>query len=137
MAEVRSAIPFVQIRAGQPRLRGLRCDDCGATYIVDRRACGRCFGQKITEVTLSEKGRLYNYTIVHRSFPGIEVPFVSAIVDLEGGGSIRGNLIDVEPTPEAIAFDMPVSVVFRDCGKTDGSGDTFISHYFAPRREEA
>jgi hypothetical protein len=32
---------------------------------------------------LANTGRLYNYTIVHRSFPGVETPFISAIVDLE------------------------------------------------------
>ena len=48
---------------------------------------------------LSNRGELYVYSIVHRSFPGIEVPYVSAIVDLEGGGTVKGNLIGIEPSP--------------------------------------
>jgi uncharacterized OB-fold protein len=38
----------------------------------------------------SNSGTLYAYSIVHRSFPGIEVPYVSAIVDLDGGGTVEG-----------------------------------------------
>ena len=51
---------------------------------------------------------------MHRSFPGIEVPYVSAIVDLDDGTAIKGNLINIDPDPEKIEFDMPVEVVFDD-----------------------
>jgi uncharacterized OB-fold protein len=53
-------------------------------------------------------------------------------VDLDGGGTVRGNLVDVEADPEAVTFDMPVKMVFRDTGLSDESGATFISHYFVP-----
>ena len=45
---------------------------------------------------------------MHRSFPGIEVPYVSAIVDLEGGGTIKGNLINIEPDPEKLNLICPL-----------------------------
>ena len=35
----------------------------------------------------------------YRSFPGIEMPYISAVVDLEGGGTVKGNLIDIDPDP--------------------------------------
>lgn len=129
---VKSAIPFVRVDDAGARIVGTRCDHCGAVYLGPRRACGHCFKEDLSEAVLGTTGKLYNYTIVHRSFPGIKVPFVSATVDLDGGGTLRGNLVDIEPTPEAIAFDMPVEVVFRDCGQTDASGATFLAHYFIP-----
>ena len=46
---------------------------------------------------LSKKGKLYAYSIVHRSFPGVEVPYISAIVDLEGGGTISIAHCDLKP----------------------------------------
>ena len=49
----------------------------------------------MTTVKLPETGKLYSYSIVHRSFPGIEVPYVSAIVDLDDGTAIKGNLINL------------------------------------------
>ena len=39
------------------------------------------------------------------------MPYVSAIVDLDDGTAIKGNLINVDPDPESIPFDMPVEVV--------------------------
>ena len=82
---------------------------------------------------LSNKGTLYAYSIVHRSFPGIDVPYVSAIVDLEGGGTVKGNLIDVEPDPNVIEFDMPVEVVFGDAlGRKDSDGNSYVAFFFRP-----
>jgi uncharacterized OB-fold protein len=84
-------------------------------------------------VKLGNKGKLYSYCIVHRSFPGIEVPYISAIVDLEGGGTIKGNLIDTDPDPDKIEFDMPVDVVFQDAlGRKDAEGNSYISYFFKP-----
>ena len=54
------------------------------------------------------KGSFYSYCIVHRSFPGIEVPYVSAIVDLEGGGTIKGNLINIERTQKKLNLICPL-----------------------------
>mgnify|MGYP001414747853 FL=1 len=84
-------------------------------------------------IRLNNKGKLYSYSIVHRSFPGIDVPYVSAIVDLDGGGTIKGNLINVEPKPESIPFDMPIEVVFDDAlGRKDADGNSYISYFFQP-----
>ena len=63
------------------------------------------------------------YSIVHRSFPGIEVPYVSAIVDLEGGGTVKGNLINVEPEPDQIKMGMPVELVFKKAPQKDSEGN--------------
>lgn len=84
---------------------------------------------------LSDTGTLYTYAIVRRSFPGVEVPFVSAVVDLDSGGTIKGNLMEVEPHPDHIAFGMPVKVVFRDAlGRKDKDGNSYLSYFFVPRR---
>ena len=70
---------------------------------------------------------------MHRSFPGIEVPYISAIVDLEGGGTVKGNLINIDPEPENIQFDMLVDVVFKDAlGRKDRDGNSYISYFFQP-----
>ena len=88
----------------------------------------------MTTVTLPQTGKLYSYSIVHRSFPGIEVPYVSAIVDLEDGTAIKGNLINIDPDPEKIEFDMPVEVVFDDAlGRKDSDGNSYLSYFFQPK----
>jgi uncharacterized OB-fold protein len=97
----------------EPHFEGLLCSNCNAVSIDTRGACSKCYARSsLVPFKLTHTGRLYNWTIVHRNFPGIKVPFVPAIVDLDGGGTVKGNLIDIEPDPSKLAFDMPITVVF-------------------------
>ena len=114
----RPATSYTRIdESGTPYLQGSRCDECGAVFVGVRENCGRCCARRqMRPLRLAARGRLYSYTIVYRSYPGIRVPFISAIVDLEEGGTLKGNLVEIEPSPEKLKFDMPVRVVFRDAG---------------------
>lgn len=128
-------VPYLKIpEDGEPYLEGHKCVSCGATYLGERTVCSKCGDRDQMEaVTLPTKGELYAYSIVHRSFPGIDVPYVSAVVDLEDGTAIKGNLINVEPDPEKIAFGMPVEVVFDDAlGRKDKDGNSYLSYFFQP-----
>lgn len=137
-AEVTGPLPVVDWLKGagtnDPYLEGQKCGECGAVYLGERNTCAKCGARdKIEPTRLSNKGKLYVYSIVHRSFPGIEVPYISAIVDLEGGGTIKGNLINVEPDPDKIEFDMPVEVIFADAlGRKDKDGNSYLSYFFQP-----
>jgi uncharacterized OB-fold protein len=128
------AAPYLKIPEGkEPYLEGYKCGHCGAVFLTERTACAACGTRdRIQTATLSNSGKLYNYTIVYRSFPGVEVPFIFAIVDLDGGGSVKGNLVDVPPHPESVKFGMPVKVIYRDAGRKDKDGMSYLSHFFAP-----
>ena len=119
---------------GDPYLEGHKCGDCNSIFLGEREVCSNCTARgKIEPIKLSNKGKLYSYSITFRSFPGIDVPYISAIVDLDGGGTVKGNLIDCEPDPEKIEFDMPVEVVFDDAlGRKDAEGNSYISYFFKP-----
>ena len=128
-------VPYLKIpEDGEPYLEGHKCGACGATFLGERAVCSKCGARdQMSPVTLPNKGELYAYSIVHRSFPGIDVPYVSAVVDLEDGTAIKGNLIDVEPDPEKIPFGMPVEVVFDDAlGRKDKDGNSYLSYFFKP-----
>ena len=119
---------------GDPFLEGHKCSKCNAMFLGERKVCSSCFSRdSLVAVKLNNTGKLYSYSIVFRSFPGIDVPYISAIVDLDGGGTIKGNLIDVEPDPEKIKFDMPVEIIFDDAlGRKDADGNSYISYFFKP-----
>ena len=119
---------------GDPFLEGHKCSKCGAIFLGERKVCSSCFSRDSLEaIKLNNTGKLYSYSIVCRSFPGIDVPYISAIIDLDGGGTIKGNLINVEPDPEKIKFDMPVEVIFDDAlGRKDADGNSYISYFFKP-----
>jgi uncharacterized protein len=129
-------VEFLKIPAGgDPYLEGYKCAECGAMFLGKRAVCSKCSARDHLEPTrLSNKGALYVYSIVHRSFPGIEVPYISAVVDLEGGGTVKGNLINVEPDPAKIELGMPVEVIFKDAGRKDREGNSYLSYFFQPRK---
>ena len=129
------AVDFLKIPDdGDPYLEGRKCGACGAVYLGERSVCSRCGARDQMEtVQLAGEGELYVYSIVHRSFPGVQVPYVSAIVDLAGGGTVKGNLIGIEPSPEKIKMGMPVRVVYRDAlGRKDRDGNSYLSYFFEP-----
>ena len=108
-------VEFLKIpETGDPYLEGHKCKKCSAVFPGERSICSKCGDHSGLEpFRLSNQGKLYVWSIVYRSFPGIDVPYVSAIVDLDGGGTVKGNLINVEPDPEKIEFGMPVEMVFE------------------------
>jgi uncharacterized protein len=131
----RPATSYTRIdEAGAPYLLGSRCGECAAVFLGVRENCGRCCARRrMQPLRLAARGRLYSYTIVYRSYPGIRVPFISAIVDLEEGGTIKGNLVDVAPSPEKLAYGMPVKVVFRgaQCALGEEAAG-YVAHFFVP-----
>ena len=128
-------VPFLKIPdGGDPYLEGQKCKSCGAIFLGERATCSSCGTRdQIDAIQLSNKGELYVYSIVHRSFPGIEVPYVSAVVDLEGGGTVKGNLINIDPDPEKIKMRMPVEVVYKIAPNKDAEGNEYLTYYFQPR----
>lgn len=133
-------VPFMKVPDhGGPYLEGCACKRCNAVFLGQRSVCSKCGARDQLETKrLSNRGTVYAYSIVHRSFPGVAVPFVSAVVDLEGGGSLKGNLVGVEPHPDRIAFGMPVDVVYKDAlGRKDAEGNAYLSYFFEPRATSA
>jgi uncharacterized protein len=117
---------------GAPYLAGVRCGACGATYLGEKRlACARCTERKLAPVKLTDRGKLWVYSIVHQSVPGVKTPYVAAIVDLDDGVSVRCNVVDVEPDPAKIPFGLPVQMVTRVAGQ-DGDGNDVVAFYFRP-----
>ena len=60
---------------GTPWLRGFRCDGCGAV-VSEATLCCRACGSRTAPVAekLGASGTLYTWSVVHRSFPGAQIP---------------------------------------------------------------
>jgi uncharacterized OB-fold protein len=129
-------VPFLKIpEKGEPYLEGVRCSACKAVFLGARDVCANCGARKQLEpLKLSNKGELYVYSITHRSFPGIETPYVSAVVDLDGGGTVKGNLIGIEPDPKKIKMGMRVDVVYQVAPRKDREGNEYLTYYFQPAK---
>jgi len=117
---------------GHPYLAGSRCRACGHTFVGAREVCAKCFARSGLEpVKLAETGTIYTWSIIYRSFPGIETPFIDVIVDLADGAHIKGILKGVEADPEVDYFDMPVRVDFQEM-VPPGADEEYLVYYFVP-----
>ena len=105
-----SQIPFVDylvLDDGAPHLVAHECTSCGARYFDRRNACAGCFASEFKEVAIPTEGEVRAFTIVAFAAPGVDVPFVAAIVNC-GGTSVRGNLVNCPPDPEHVSLGMKV-----------------------------
>ena len=127
-------VPYLKVpESGSPYLEAQKCSSCGALSLRERLACGSCGARdKAQAHRLADKGTLHAFSIIHRAFPGIDVPFISAIADLEGGGSIKTNMIGIEADPDKITLGMPVDVVYEIAPRKDGEGNEYMTYYLKP-----
>lgn len=98
-----------------------KCDDCGEAYFYPRDISPCCFSKNTSWVQASGKATLYTYGIVQRApHPGFrdDVPFVTAIVELEEGPRMATNVVVDDPTAENLPIGMALEVFFDDINDT-------------------
>jgi len=129
-----SIVPFLKVpESGDPYLEGFKCSECGAITLKPRMACAKCGGRDTWEpFKLSNKGTLHTFSIIYRAFPGIDVPFVSAIADLEGGGVVKTNMNGIEPDPEKITLGMDIEITYGIAPRKDAEGNEYMTYYITP-----
>jgi uncharacterized OB-fold protein len=96
------------------RLLVERCEACGAESVPPRGVCRRCRSRSMADVEITERGRVYSYTVNHqRWLPGLAVPYAMALVEFPDHpgvrvpGRVRGCPV------EGVAVDMEVEVGFE------------------------
>jgi uncharacterized protein len=132
---VAPATRFIRVSPqGRAYIEAHRCGACGAAYLEAPVACARCGARgEITPFEASNKGVVHTYTIVHRSYPGVPTPFISAIVDLDDGLVLKGNLLGVEAKPSKDLFGLPIKVVFKPAGEhKTKEGVPYVTYFFEP-----
>jgi uncharacterized OB-fold protein len=124
-------VDYLVLDDGAPHLVANRCDTCGALYFDRRNACAKCSGRSFTKERLADDGKVRSFTIVHRAAPGVPTPYVSAIVDLSGGGVVKANVLNVEPTPDHVRFGMDVRLTTTVAG-VDDEGTEAVQFGYEP-----
>ncbi len=118
----------------EPHLVAHECEECGARYFDRRNACARCGQTGFGAAAVDGSGELRAFTIVHRAAPGIPVPFVSAIVKTDDGTWVRSNIVNCDPTPEAVKLGMRVRFTAYPIG-TDDDGTEAVAFGYEPAPE--
>ena len=107
------------------------CTTCSAPFFYPRARCPRCLSAEVAWRVASGRGHVASFVIVHRAPPGVDqqAPYVVAIVELQEGVRMMANLVEIDPTPEAVTVGMPVDVTF------DPSGE-LVRPLFRPGRQQ-
>lgn len=116
---------------GEPHLVANACRACGALFFDRRNACARCGKREFERKPLAGTGVVRSFTIIHRAAPGVPVPYVSSVVELDGGGVVKANLVDTGTDPEKIELGMQVKLTTFACGR-DEEGTEAVAFAFAP-----
>ncbi len=109
------------------RLLGVKCETCGKYYFPSRPLCPKCRRKgKVNEVQFSGKGKIHTYTTIYSAPTGFEdqVPYVIALVELEEGVKILGQVVDCDPSD--VKIGARVEKVFRVIQRDDPEG---LIHY--------
>jgi uncharacterized OB-fold protein len=97
------------------RLLIQECKACGVKIFYPRKACPECWSQELGWSEASGRGKVYTFTV---TLDGVEakfapdLPYVLAMIDLEEGIRMMGNIVDCDP--QEVTFGMDVEVVFDD-----------------------
>jgi uncharacterized protein len=91
------------------------CLECGEPFFYPRALCPGCGSRRLEWRRASGRGRLHAFCIHHAPpLPAFraEVPFVSALIELDEGPRMLSRLVGVEPDPAAVRCEMPLVVDF-------------------------
>ena len=84
----------------EDKLLGLKCQACGAITVPPKMVCRKCTSSNIDIVELSGKGKIKAFTTVNVAAEGreSECPYILAMVELDEGPWLMGNLTGTDPT---------------------------------------
>jgi uncharacterized protein len=130
--KVASRVPLVDYLAldPEPHLVANECTSCGEHFLDHRVACAKCFTQEFRTVDLSTEGEVVSFTIVAFAAPGVAVPYVAAVIDLDGT-RVAGNIVDTPADPDHVSLGMKVRLTTHSLG-FDTAGTEAIGFGFAP-----
>jgi uncharacterized OB-fold protein len=101
--------------AAEHRLVVQRCTACGHTRLPPAPLCASCRSTDAEWQEISGRGEVYTYTIVHRPIAADqELPYVIAVIALEGSGGLRmiSNIVGIDASE--VAIGMPLELVWED-----------------------
>jgi 3-hydroxy-3-methylglutaryl CoA synthase len=95
------------------RGHGHKCKVCGHIQYPPQRVCMWCQSRdQFEEIRISDKkGKLFTFSLDERAVIALDLPNVLAIVDLDEGGRVYGQVTDRDPGK--IKIGMPIELTFR------------------------
>lgn len=109
------------------RMRGSKCATCSTPYFPPRIVCQKCRRKgKLEPMNFKGTGIVYSFTEISSPASGFEeqVPYVFAIIELDEGARITGQIVDAGK--KDVKIGDRVEPVFRKIQSNDPEG---LIHY--------
>jgi len=121
-------------------LVGFKCNSCGRYYFPRRAICPVCHRKsvgRIEEVKLKGSGRIFSFSEVHDGLEemAVQKPYVVAMVELDEGPRVTGQVIDCDPAE--LQIGTPVRAVLRKLSEEGPSGIIHYGYKFIPVKQKA
>ena len=112
---------------------GAKCGSCGKTYFPPRDLCPECGRKslgKMEPFKFSGKGTVYSTTLVHEAHEQYDMlkPYNLALIELDEGSRILGQIIDSEPSE--IMIGTRVKSTLRKLGEEGKAGIIYYGYKF-------
>jgi uncharacterized OB-fold protein/acyl dehydratase len=92
-----------------------RCAQCGTLRHPPRPACASCGSFEWDTVTSSGRGTVYSFVVVHHpQVGGFDYPLPIAVVELEEGTRLVGDVIGIDPADVRIGMPVVAEMVAVD-----------------------
>jgi uncharacterized OB-fold protein len=92
-----------------------RCSECGKTQYHYRGFCAHCWSEKVEDLPIGGKGKVWSYSIVAKNrSPAFEGwgTYVTALIEVPEGVKLIATLVNCDP--QRVRIGMPVTVAFAD-----------------------
>jgi len=114
-------------------LEGTECPKCGKKYFPVRSVCPECHRESVgrmKNVKFSGKGKVFSHTVIHvgSSMFQMQTPYIMAIIELDEGPRIAGQIVDCES--KDVKIGMRVKSIFRKIGEDGKSGTIYYGYKF-------
>jgi uncharacterized OB-fold protein len=136
MGKTMPIVDYLVLDDGAPYLVANESVESGALYFDRRNADAKTGATGFRRRRVADTGTVRTFTIVHRAAPGVPTPYVSIVVDLDGGGVVKANLLNVDPSPDAVRVGMKVRLTTYVAG-VDDEGTEAVAFAYEPANQEA
>ena len=108
-----------------------KCRSCGTHFHPKRIVCANCYSEDQEEVALSNRGKIYTYTISRVSYPGAQVPspFITGQVEMPEKVQVLSLITDLDL--DKVTIGTEVELYFWKTGE-DEQGNEVMAYAFRP-----
>lgn len=92
-------LTFDQYQQGleEGKFLGLKCHGCHSVIFPPMAVCRGCNGTDLEINEIAGEGILRTFTVIRVAPEGMKPPYIVAMVELDEGAWVIGNVVDIDP----------------------------------------